>query len=62
MFHKKSVLKNFAIFTGKGLRWSLFIIKLQTFWPATLLKGDSNTGVFLLQNFCDTPIMKNICF
>ena len=26
---KKAVLKNFAIFTGKQLCWSLFLIKLQ---------------------------------
>ena len=25
---KKAVLKNFAIFTGKHLRWSFFLIKL----------------------------------
>ena len=41
------VLKNFAIFTGKHLCWSLFLIKLQDWNPATLIKGDSNTGVFL---------------
>ena len=29
MFYKKAVVKNFAIFTGKNLRWSLFLIKLQ---------------------------------
>ena len=29
MFCKKGVLKNFAIFTGKHLCWSLFLIKLQ---------------------------------
>ena len=29
MFFKIGVLKNFAIFTGKHLRWSLFLIKLQ---------------------------------
>ena len=28
MFYKKGVLKNFAIFTGKHLRQSLFLIKL----------------------------------
>ena len=41
---KKSVLKNFAIFTGKHQCWSIFLI---------LLKRDSNTGVFLwiLRNF-----------
>ena len=44
---KKCVLKNFAIFTGKHLRWSLSLIKLQAFSPAALLKRDSNTGVFL---------------
>ena len=33
--------------TGKQLCWSLFSIKLQALGPATLLKTDSNTGVFL---------------
>ena len=46
-FIKKAALKNFAIFTGKQLCWSLFLIKLQAFRLATLLKRDSNTGVFL---------------
>ena len=44
---KKAILKYFAIFTEKHLCWSLFIIKLQAFRPATLLKSDSSTGVFL---------------
>ena len=48
MFFKIAALKNFAIFAGKHLGWSLFLIKLQTFRPATLLKRDSNTGVLLL--------------
>ena len=39
MFSKKGVLKIFAIFTGKHLYWCLFL--------TTLLKRDSNTGVFL---------------
>ena len=34
---KKAVLKNFAVFIGKHL----------CLGPATLLKRDSNTGVFL---------------
>ena len=34
MFFKIGVAKNFAIFTGKQLRWSLFLIEL----PAALLK------------------------
>ena len=50
---KISVIKNFAIFTGKRLCWSLFLIKLQAFRSATLIRKDSNTDVFLwiLQNF-----------
>ena len=50
---KKAVLKKIAIFLGKHPCWSLFLTKLQAFRPATLLKIDSNTGVFLciLRNF-----------
>ena len=40
-------LKNYANFTGKHRYWSLFLIKLQAFRPANLLKVDSSTGVFL---------------
>ena len=40
MFFKVHVLKNFANFTGKQLCWSLRM-------PATSLKRDCNTGVFL---------------
>ena len=47
IFIKISVLKNFAIFTGKHLCRSLFLRKLQVLKPTSLLKGDSNTGVFL---------------
>ena len=45
VFYEKAVLKNFAIFTGKHLCWSLFLIKLQTFRPDS--KKDSNTDIFL---------------
>ena len=48
VFSKKGALKNFANFTRKYPCWSLFLIKLQAFRPATLLKRDSNTGMFLL--------------
>ena len=53
MFFRIGVLKNFAIFKGKQLSWSLFLIKSQTSKPANLLKRDSNSGVFLwiLRNF-----------
>ena len=44
---KIGVPKNFAIFTGKYLCWSRFLIKQPTISAATLLKGDYNTGVFL---------------
>ena len=39
--------------TEKYLCWSLFLIKLQVFRPATLFLRDSNTGVspWILQNF-----------
>ena len=35
------------MFTRKRLRWSLFLISMQAWRPATLLKRDSNIGVFL---------------
>ena len=53
MFFRTGVFKNFAIFKGKQLSWSLFLKKSQTSRPANLLKRDSNSGVFLwiLRNF-----------
>ena len=42
---EKAVLKNFAIFTGKHLRWSLLLIDLWASKPATFFKRGSNTGV-----------------
>ena len=38
MLFKISILKNFAIFTGKHLCWDHYLIKLQAFRPTTLLK------------------------
>ena len=52
----KSYLKSVTSFTAKHLCWSLFLIKMR---PATLLKQDSNTGVFqlLLPKMCEkTPV------
>ena len=46
-FFKKGVFKSFANSTGKHLSWSLFLIQLQAWGPATLLKRDSNTDAFL---------------
>ena len=34
-FYKKAVLKNFSIFTGKYLCWSLFLTKLQLYLKET---------------------------
>ena len=60
-FFKKVVHKNFAIFTGKHLCWSLFFIKLQAFRLVTSLKRDSSKGVLPMQNSWETPILKNTC-
>ena len=44
------------------MSWSLFLIKLQASRPATLLKRDSNTDVFLwILQTLRTTISKNIC-
>ena len=53
VLREKGVLRDFIIFTGKHLFWSLFLIKFHAFRVVTLLKRDSNTGVFLwtLLNF-----------
>ena len=44
----KADIKTFLLITGKRLCWSLFLIVLQAFRPATLLKRDPDTGDFLL--------------
>ena len=46
IFFKVGVLKIYAIFTGKHLLWSLFLIKFKSFRPATLLKRNSYIGIF----------------
>ena len=62
MFFKIVVLKNSANFTGKHLCWSHFLIKLQAWGSATLLKRDSNTDVFLWnkQNFTNTYFKEHL--
>ena len=40
----KALLKNFTIFNGKHLSWTLFLIKLQAWRPAALLKKDSKNN------------------
>ena len=44
---KKTILKNFATFTGKHLCLSLLLIDLRASRRATFFKRDSNTGIFL---------------
>ena len=46
MFYKTGVLKNFVNFKGKHLCRSLFFKKVAGLRLATLLKKDSDTGVF----------------
>ena len=47
MFLKIDFLKNFAKFTGKHLPQIVFFNKVAGPRPATLLKIDPGTGVFL---------------
>ena len=62
MFFKIGVLKNFAIFTGKYLCWSLFLTKLQGFrcFPVNIAKIFKSSffiehlRCLLLQMFCFT--------
>ena len=62
VFYKKSVLKKFPIFTGNYLCSSLFLIKLQTLRPATLLKRLQHKCFPVnIAKFLRTPILKNIC-
>ena len=53
-------LKNFLT---KHLCWSLFLIKIQAYSPANLLKRHSNTGVLLIviAKFLRTALLRNIC-
>ena len=47
VFRKEGVLKNFARLTGQHLCRGLFFINVSGFRPATLLKRDSDAGIFL---------------
>ena len=54
----KAVLENFAIFTGKHLSWSFFLIKFQTFRPVT------KTHEVFSYEYCEfsrMQILKDIC-
>ena len=61
---EKVVLKNFAIFTGKHLRWSLFLIELQAQAqrPATVLKETLAKDFSVnITKILRTPIFKKTC-
>ena len=61
---EKAVLKNFAVFTGKHQRWSLFLIELQTqaLRPTTVLKETLTKGFSVnIAKILRTPIFKKIC-
>ena len=51
VFYKKVVHKNFAIFTGKHLCWSLFLIKLHPFFYRTPPADDCEWGYYLKKTF-----------
>ena len=55
MFHKKAFRKHFAIFKGKHLCWSFFLIKLQAGRSPTKVPSGN------IAKFLRTPVLKNIC-
>ena len=60
VFYKKAVLINFAILAG--VCWSVFLLRLQAFKSATLLK--KTTTQVLSCEYCKVfkkPILKRIC-
>ena len=59
MFFKIDVLKNFEIFTGKHLCWSLFLTKLQGFRPKRRLQH--RCFPVIIAKFLRIPSFKNIC-
>ena len=61
VFYKKSVLRNFAKFTGKNLRQNLFLNKVAGLRPATLLKKRLWHRCFTVNfvKFLRTPFLQN---
>ena len=64
---KKNFLKNFAIFTGKHLRWSLFLISSQLnfakIFKNTYFEKHMQTAasVALWNSCCDEALQEDIC-
>ena len=63
MFHKKAVLKNFIIFTGRQLCWDLFFNKNAGLQGPSFIKKRLEHRCFFanIEKFLRTPILKNIC-
>ena len=58
LFFKVGVLKNFAVFTGKHLRWSLFLKMFQafTFTTPTLVIFSKDCEIFKNSFLYRTPL------
>ena len=63
VFYKKVVVKNFAIFTEKPLRWSLFLNKNAGLQPWNFIKKGFQHRFFHmnLAKILRTPALENIC-
>ena len=63
MFHKKAVLKNFAIFTGRHLCWNLLLNKNAGLQGPSFIKKRLEHRCFFanIEKFLRTHILKNIC-
>ena len=62
MFFKISVLQNFAIFPGKHLSWSLFLIRLQVFRVFYAFRGYRNiSGMKWVNDECNRKAVVRRC-
>ena len=63
VFYTKAVLKNFAIFTEKHPRWSLFLNKNAGLHSWNFIKKRFQHGVFHVNiaKFLRTPVLESIC-
>ena len=62
MFFKISVLQNFAIFPGKHLSWSLFLIRLQVFRVFYASRGYRNiSGMKWVNDECNRKAVVRRC-
>ena len=63
VFNKKAVLKNFAIFTEKHLRWSLFLNKNAGLQSWNFIKKRLQHRFFPVNiaKFLRAPVLENIC-